>query len=473
MTLKHKVLLLFVFLSNAPYLFSQINSPYTRYGLGNLQASQFASTRALGGISAAYASVQDINITNPASYGYFYKEVFAKFYDKVRRDTTYFDEAKNREVTRTVTDSVLKDTLFYVFKASSLQTGIYADFRYAQNVSGTNPSGDASLSYLTFGFPIPKFGGISFGLIPFSLVDYNLLTSQTKDTLIGRENEIFNGNGRLYKFNVGIGYKHKGLSLGANAAYLFGNLNNMRANYFPDQINSFGTREIIMNHAGGLTWDAGLQYEHDIKPGITLRFGAYGHSAINVKTLTDTIRDRVIVLDESHISHIDSLTSQYNVQTALQLPGTFGAGLVLQKGSKWLVGLDVNMANWSEYNGLLVNDPLANSWKIKFGGQYLPSLNETETRILSKLTYRGGFYYGKPNLLINQNPLSEFGITFGFGIPVKQKLPRSPLASSLNFAFDFGSTGSIKNNLVKENFFKFTLGLNLNDNFWIFKTKYN
>ncbi len=473
MTLKHKVLLLIILLSGTHSIIAQINAPYTRYGLGNLLSSQFASNRAMGGISAAYASVENINITNPASYGYFYKEVYAKYYDKIRKDTTYFDQAKNREVTRTVTDSILRDTLFYVFKATSLQTGVYADFRYAQNISGTNPSGDGSLSYLNFGFPIPKFGGISIGLIPYSIVNYNILTSQTRDTLIGRENEVFRGSGRLYKFNFGIGYKHKGFSLGANAAYLFGTLENMRTNYFPDQINSFGTRETIQNHAGGLTWDAGLQYEHDIKSGLTIRFGAYGHSSINVRTISDTTRDRVIVIDESHISHLDSLSSRYNGLTSLKLPPTLGAGFVLQKGSKWMIGTDFCMATWSAFNGLLVNSPLTNSWKVKFGAQYIPSLAEAETHFLSKLTYRGGFFYGKPNLLINQNPLSEFGITFGFGIPVKQKLPRSPLASSINFAFDFGSSGSITNNLIKENYFKFTLGLNLNDNFWIFKTKYN
>src|SRR3982751_2650824 len=50
-------------------LFSQENSPFSRYGLGDLYPQQNIATRGMGGVSAAYANEQALNTVNPASYG--------------------------------------------------------------------------------------------------------------------------------------------------------------------------------------------------------------------------------------------------------------------------------------------------------------------------------------------------------------------------------------------------------------------
>src|SRR5665811_2339971 len=47
---------------------SQENSPYSRYGIGNLVPSENILNRGMGGISAGYADPATINFMNPASY---------------------------------------------------------------------------------------------------------------------------------------------------------------------------------------------------------------------------------------------------------------------------------------------------------------------------------------------------------------------------------------------------------------------
>ena len=42
--------------------------------------------------------------------------------------------------------------------------------------------------------------------------------------------------------------------------------------------------------------------------------------------------------------------------------------------------------------------------------------------------------------------------------------------STLNMGFEFGKRGTIENNLVQENYFKFRLSLSLTDN-WFIKMK--
>lgn len=53
-------------------LFAQNNSPYSRYGLGNLSANSNVTLRSMGGISAGYADNFSVNFNNPASFSQFY-----------------------------------------------------------------------------------------------------------------------------------------------------------------------------------------------------------------------------------------------------------------------------------------------------------------------------------------------------------------------------------------------------------------
>ena len=48
--------------------YAQENSPYSRYGLGDLIPAQNILSRSMGGLSAAYSDYQAVNFSNPASY---------------------------------------------------------------------------------------------------------------------------------------------------------------------------------------------------------------------------------------------------------------------------------------------------------------------------------------------------------------------------------------------------------------------
>src|SRR3954469_11380970 len=51
--------------------FAQDNSPYSRYGLGDLAPNSNVVTRGMGSIAAGYANRFNINSNNPASYANF------------------------------------------------------------------------------------------------------------------------------------------------------------------------------------------------------------------------------------------------------------------------------------------------------------------------------------------------------------------------------------------------------------------
>jgi hypothetical protein len=73
-------LILFAIILSSIKGFSQDNSPYSRYGLGDLVPSTNVNSRGMGGISAGYNDFLSINFNNPASYGFFqaYREAKSK-----------------------------------------------------------------------------------------------------------------------------------------------------------------------------------------------------------------------------------------------------------------------------------------------------------------------------------------------------------------------------------------------------------
>src|SRR5947209_17471000 len=68
---KNFLAVLFIFFSIAS--FAQDNSPYSRYGLGDMTPQTNIATRGMGSVSAAYADSLglSINFDNPASYSQF------------------------------------------------------------------------------------------------------------------------------------------------------------------------------------------------------------------------------------------------------------------------------------------------------------------------------------------------------------------------------------------------------------------
>src|SRR5438067_6134298 len=134
---------LFILLSIA--VMAQDNSPYSRYGLGNISPSTNITTRGLGGISAAYSDVLSINFDNPASYSSFQT----------------FIEQRSKKVS---------------YGRVILDVGLNFDNRtlVVPNTSNRFSSSDALFSYIQVGVPIRRNWGLSFGLRPLSRISYSI-----------------------------------------------------------------------------------------------------------------------------------------------------------------------------------------------------------------------------------------------------------------------------------------------------------
>ena len=437
------------------------STPYSQYGLGIIQDNDYVPSSSMGGLGAAYRSQDAFNYNNPAS----------------------------------LSEAAL----------TSFEAGLIGQFGRRKTNAGSAKIGTTGLDYLSMSFPVIRgHWGMGAGLLP-----YSSRISYTNDTLQinGQEGIIHNENdGQLYNFFWSNGFKYKEYSFGMNIGYQFGNLSNNELAYpLKDKlvdVFGFGTWYKNSLVVRSLSMTFGAQYHKEFKYGdqknktlaLTVGLaGAPGHKLGKKSSLDESLMtvDANLLIDKSSSQSykdflmdlytlrptgFDTLRISENLNTDVHIPGYIQAGFTLADSIRWLIGFDYRYQPWSKYKGYGINSgvSLQNSWRIGVGGEFLPSLDQ-QKNFFSKLKYRAGFHYERTNLNISSSSINEFGINVGFGIPIVIKLydefNTRMYVYAFNLSFEAGSRGTLGNNLIRENYGKIKLGINLNSS-WFQKRKY-
>lgn len=102
---------------------------------------------------------------------------------------------------------------------------------------------------------------------------------------------------------------------------------------------------------------------------------------------------------------------------------------------------------------------------LALGGYYIPDFASFDS-FLKRVVYRAGLRLDNSGFVVNDKELSNFGITFGMGLPIGADF------TNLNIGFEAGRRGTTMNNLVRESYFKVSIGLSLNAR-WFLKRQIN
>ncbi|MCO5230773.1 MAG: outer membrane protein transport protein [Chitinophagales bacterium] len=437
------------------------STPYAQYGIGTLNENDYVPSSSMGGLGAAYRSPDGFNFNNPASLS--------------------------------------------TVMLTSFEAGGYGKFGKRKTDFGSAKIGSAGLQYLSMSFPVIKNRwGMAAGLIPYTTKDS--YSSDSVDVnghkgLIQNEN-----NGNLYNFFWSNGVSYKEYSLGLNVGYLFGNLSNNNIAYalkqdFPD-LAGYGSWYNSTLIVKSFTFNLGAQYHKAFHYGkdnhkqIKLTVGLAGAPGYNLgkrstmdesvfaidskfigtKSESESWKDFLSDIYTSYPESFDTLSVSKNQSAQIHVPGYIQAGFTLADSARWLVGMDYRYQSWSKYSGYGNHGDIIfqNSWRMGLGGEFLPSL-AAGAKFFSKLKYRAGFHYAQTNLQIGNQSINEFGINLGFGIPIVIRLfdemNTKMYVYAFNLSFEAGSRGTLNGQLIKENYGKIKLGINLN-NAWFQKRKY-
>ena len=84
---------------------------------------------------------------------------------------------------------------------------------------------------------------------------------------------------------------------------------------------------------------------------------------------------------------------------------------------------------------------------------------------MRRCAYRAGVYYDQSYYRFNGNRVNSVGLTLGITLPVFR------LYNGLTLGVDIGQKGSLRNNMVRENYATFVIGFNIHD-IWFQKPRY-
>jgi hypothetical protein len=442
-----KIFLFALSFTSAAYVSAQTNSPYSRYGIGDMFPKSNITSRGMGGITAGFADYYSVNFGNPASYASFFA-VQEKKTKKLDAGRVVFDAGINIE-NRTL---------------------------IAPNTPKNFASSDVYFSYLQVGIPLKKNWGLSFGLRPISRIGYKItrnerlkdpLTNEYIDSAITQ----FTGSGGTFLPSVGTGFAIGKLSLGVNAGYLFGRkeLSTRRA-FINDSVNYYNSEHLNNFSFGGLFFDAGIQYLIALKPGRNIRLGASGNWKQNIDGTQDQLRQTFTLGAAGDALQIDSVFQQDDVPGQIVYPATYTGGFVYSnyksEGRGYMFGVDYTVGQWTDYRFFGKQDSVQNSWKLAAGGQINP---KPGAGYFSHVGYRFGVSIGQDNIRV-ENKLPLFGVSFGATLPIRtSQLARNQI-NAVNLSFEFIKRGN-NDNLLKENLFRLSAGFNFTD-LWFIKRKY-
>lgn len=409
------------------------NSPYSRFGLGDVSNSQNITNKAMGGVAQAYADGQTINFVNPASYA--------------------------------------------DLQLTTLSLGIEGGTSHlTDQLDSTYHSTFGSLSYLELGVPLKRGGGwgLVFGLSPLTKVNYDIAHGDSLSDIGNQKvGYLYQGSGGAYQAFIGTGYRIKGFRFGVNAGYLFGSLQrSTQAIYPPDSVGLFNSNSTERTGYGSFFWNAGLQVYVKLSKNVGVELGATGGMGQNITANRDYLAETFYSSgDPSNPSpqNLDTVSYYKGTKGKIYYPGHYGFGFLLHDNGHWSVGADYEVSKWGDYKYFGEKDSLQDSHMLRLGAQFVPS-TDPMAGYWSSVAYRIGFYSGGNYLRYDGEGINTYAFTFGAGFPIRN-FTRNGQFTIINTSFEAGKRGS-KTNPIMSNFFRVSVGFTFSDIQWFIRRKY-
>ena len=422
---------------------AQENSPYSRYGIGDVTPNQNMLNRSMGGISAGYSDFQSINLVNPAALG--------------NLRSTVFDLGANIDIRNLKSNNSPE-------KFKSVNTLI---------------------SYLQIGFPIASqkfqrkgnYWGVSFGLRPVTRINYKVEKNERLPN-IDSLNTLYEGNGGITQANFSTGIKIKNFSFGISTGYSFGSKDySTKLNFITDSLIYYKSNTATKTQFGGAFLNLGTQYEIKTKNKGLIKLGAYANLQQNLSGQRDNIAETFTYDGNGGTYTVDTVSSTLGAKGKINIPSTFGGGFTYTN-DHWTWGADVEMTNWDSYRYYGQTDAVQNTFTIRAGAQYFPAkVNTPYSKYWSFVKYRAGFYYGNDYINLGDKNRAAYAFTFGAALPLT-KLQRNTYEYYrdgdvvLNTGVEIGGRGNKQSQSLREGIIRINIGVSMNAR-WFMKPKYD
>lgn len=346
---------------------------------------------------------------------------------------------------------------------------------------------DGNLGYLLMAMPLTKWWKVAAGLMPYTDVSYESVTTQNVAG-VGDVKNIYFGNGGINEVFLGSAFnvlhtdgKRPDLQVGFNLNYLTGNIQHSLSYSFQGNDSTYfiNGRRDKTTRVGNIAIDLGLLVRQPVGKRAVVSLG------LTYKPYMDlTVKDQAMIYTfymagSESVAVIDTIFpargEEEGFTSRLEQAQTIGVGVSLEVDKRWLVAADATFAGW---NGMKYTEgqtpSIMGTSMLRYGPYSSYAVGVQRTGTMDATTYWGRMSWslgahltqGVLRLHIGNNDqaLNEWGMGGGVTLPMRKG--RSLLTLSAGYA-NLGTTEILQLNTL-------TFGIAVSScERWFVKRKYN
>lgn len=420
---KKYFLIAFCFILSAEAWGQAARSPFTTIGIGEPYGNALINTQGMAGVGVSQPQVWFLNNQNPALLIYNTLTVF--------------------------------------------QAGMLIESRTIKGDTVNEKSTGGNMNYLVTAFPIkPGRWTTSLGLMPFTTVKYRFSYTDEIENSTDKVQVIEEGSGGLTQLYWSNGVKlNRNFAVGLKSSYIFSTIVNSYKNTLSQTNQPVNYVAAIeeKSYVKDFSFSAGVSFTQDSlfnQKKYRLSIGAVYNFAADLNTTkTDKLLRTTSVGDT-----VESVILPSSTRSSINIPSGLTAGISIARDNKWSIGTEFSYQDWTTFKNINTddNEGLGRSWKVALGGETTP--NGFSDSYFNRVTYRLGGSLEQTPFMVNNKPVKDIGINFGFSLPAGR--------SSLDMAFKYGKRGNKADHILAEDYFKIYFGLTFNDQ-WFIKRKFD
>lgn len=389
----------------SPCFSQNTNSPYSVYGIGDIDRKMYNRTNGMASTGLAISSSFFLVNNNPAGIAGLQRS-------------------------------------FYVMNIAG--TGKLMQYSGDPVSAGNSSSKDWWIKGISLSVKINGFWASSVGFNQFSNVNYEFTSQKQIEGTVNSYLTGYQGDGGLNEYYwtnaVSLG-KH--FAVGIKSSLISGSINQTESiNDASLADNIITKQQDYFNH---LKFEYGAIYKTALNKNWDLSLG--GKLINNTKlpaarTLTVTENTTTIIND------------QYIKTNQFSLPQTFGGGIALTHNKKTTFAADYTFENWASLHSNGPGWQLISSNRLSAGVEF-SDLVKKWNQTIEKKFFQVGAFIDNSYLQVRGHQINEYGITAGTGGNLNSLL--------YNLSLEAGQRGTTQAGLIKENYLQLTVSFSYRD----------
>lgn len=393
-----------------------MNSPYSVYGIGDIDFRPYNRTNGMAGTSLALTSSFYLIDNNPASITGLPRSFYIVDISAVGKSVQY----KGDPISAANNDN--KD--FWIKR-----------FGLAVKLNNSWASG--------------------IGIRQFSNINYKFSGSKPVEGSTTSYVTDYQGDGGLNEYYWNNAFKiGRYFSAGLRTSIIAGAINQTET-IADDALQSVITTK-QQDYFGQLRFQAGALYTTPLNKKWDLSLGA------RFAPKTRMVAERTLTVAENGVNIIED---EFIKNDRFYLPNTYAAGFALKRNKKTTFAFDYTYEDWSSLAFKQSGWQLVSSSRFS-GGVEFSKQQYIGKEIIERGYFQLGAFLNNSYLQVRSQPITEYGFTAGMGGAINNSL-------LYTLAIEAGTRGTTQAKLIKENYMQLTVGFTFRDFLFSKGRRYN